>query len=751
MQTFTTLIRTAGLVVSTAFVLGATCAAEDTKPVAADKDPLPVFDNSITLSGQGNWVSGDKAAFQAQTWTSKKGLAGIEDFQLTKDLKNDVSVKSDGHLLAGSEDYLAHLNVSKNEFGSVDVGYKRFRTYYDNAGGFFLPTENTNIPLFPRDLAVDRGKFWAEAKLTLPNEPVITLRYSNELRNGTKDSTMWGASDYTGLTGTYYIPASAAAFNNNSSPTATNISRFIVPSYLQLGERQQNLEANIKHTIGNTTVEVDYLGNRVNNLDTHFFDRYPGEVRLPPISITKNTTTLVAPANFGRLNNEISVYDQLLNKTDTATASAKIETVISDAIKVHAGISYQHVTSDFTENRPNFTTLTYPTAAPVGFVIAPSYQALGLVGSAGIKTYTANVGADFKIGRDLFVEAGLKAEDLYGTASDTYQTQAAPAVSATGVMTAATPANIAAASRIKEKSLTPEISMRYTGVKDVSLYGTAEYKNLWGKERTIGQYNVVTGSPNALNDDVNENHGRYSIGANWVPCGFFTLRGETFYKDHLNNFQDYVSPPNFALGYKLKGAKLTATVKPIPTLSFTTRYVYQTGTMQTSGNSPSGTFADYQSMDAKIHNLGETIDWTPIKQFYAQANLNIVFDTTSTAYPRAGAGTATEGGNDIMRNADNNYYTGSVVAGFVVDKATNAELQYSFYKADNYVSTLITTGLPYGASGKEYTVTVGLKRKLTDKLVAEVKLGYLSSKNDTTGGRTNYNGRIAYVSLQQAF
>ena len=751
MQTFTPSLRAAGLVVSAVLALSSSHAADAVTPAAPDKDPLPVFDNSITLSGQGNWVSGDKAAFQAENWTSKKGLGGIEDFQLTKDLKNDVSVKADGHLLAGSEDYLAHLNVSKNDFGSVDVGYKRFRTYYDNAGGFFLPTENTSIPLFPRDLAVDRSKFWAEAKLTLPNAPVITLRYTNELRNGTKDSTMWGASDYTGLTGTYYIPASAAAFNNNSSPTATNISRFIVPSYLQLGERQQNLEANIKHTMGKTTLEIDFLGNRVDNMDTHFFDRYPGEVRLPPISITKNTTTLVAPANFWRMNNEISVYDQLHNQVDTATALAKIETVISEAVKVHAGVSYQHVTSDFTENRPNFTTITYPTATPTGFVIAPSYQALGLVGGAGIKIYTANIGADFKIGRDLFLETGLKAEDFYGTASDTYQTVAAPAVSATGVMTAATPANIAAASRTKEKSLTPDISMRYNGVKNISLYGTAEYKNLWGKERTINQYNVVTGSPNALNDDVNENHGRYSIGASWVPCGFFTLRGETFYKDHQNNFQDYVSPPNFALGYKLKGVKLTATVKPIPTLSFTTRYVYQTGTMQTSGNSPSGTFAEYQSMDAKSHNLGETIDWTPIKQFYMQANLNVVFDTTSTAYPRAGSGTATAGGNDILRNADNNYTNGSVIAGFVVDKATNAEVQYSFYKADNYVPTLIATGLPYGASAKEYTVTVGLKRKLTDKLVAEAKIGYLSSKNDTTGGRTNYNARIAYVSLQQAF
>jgi len=100
MQTYTTFLRTAGLVASTALVIALAHAAESVGPAAPDKDPLPVFDNSITVSGQGSWVKGDKAAFQADTWTSKKGLGGIEDFQLTKDLKNDVTVKADGHLLA---------------------------------------------------------------------------------------------------------------------------------------------------------------------------------------------------------------------------------------------------------------------------------------------------------------------------------------------------------------------------------------------------------------------------------------------------------------------------------------------------------------------------------------------------------------------------------------------------------------------------------------------------------------------------
>jgi len=258
---------------------------------------------------------------------------------------------------------------------------------------------------------------------------------------------------------------------------------------------------------------------------------------------------------------------------------------------------------------------------------------------------------------------------------------------------------------------------------------------------------TITSSNSAFND-VHENHGGYTVGANWVPCNFFTLRGETFYKDHQNNFQGYYWAPSsqFVLGYQLRGARITASVKPTPTLAFTTRYIYQTGKMQTATEA----LAEYQSMDAKSHNIGETIDWTPVKQFYMQANLNLVYDVTSTSYPRAGV-TATSGGDDAVHNANNNYWNGSVLAGFVVDKVTNAELQYTYYKAANYEAALITSGLPYGAGQTDYTVTVGLKRKLTDKLLAVAKVGYLSSESVTTGGRANYTARIAYVSLQQAF
>ena len=55
-----------------------------------------------------------------------------------------------------------------------------------------------------------------------------------------------------------------------------------------------------------------------------------------------------------------------------------------------------------------------------------------------------------------------------------------------------------------------------------------------------------------------------------------------------------------------------------------------------------------------------------------QGAVTLVYDTISTAYPKSG-GLA----NDVLRNADNNYWTGSLLAGFVVDKVTNAQVAVS--------------------------------------------------------------------------
>jgi hypothetical protein len=43
-----------------------------------------------------------------------------------------------------------------------------------------------------------------------------------------------------------------------------------------------------------------------------------------------------------------------------------------------------------------------------------------------------------------------------------------------------------------------------------------------------------------------------------------------------------------------------------------------------------------------------------------------------------------------------------------------------------------------------------VKHKINDKLIVSAKVGYLVSRNDTSGDFTNYNAVVAYVALDRA-
>ena len=694
-------LRTASL------VAGAVLALSSLRSTGTEADAIPSFDNHLNLSGEAVGVGGDKTAFQARNWTSKSGAYGIEDFRYSKDVAKDVTLVMDGHALGLTGDYLAHLNLAKSEVASVDAGYERFRTFYDGVGGFF-PLNNRWSALAYPNLYVDRSKFWTQATIALPNKPVITLSYSDEQRSGTKDSTIWADTDFTGL------------------PTGQTISqvRKIAPAYRQLSEHHHILEGTVKHTVGNTTIEVRLLGDQVNNKDTLFTARFPGEIKAP-------TGTSA--------NNQVGFYSNDGIAARTFSAEARTETILSPTLTFRTGLNYQFLNSDLSGNRPLFTST--PTAA--GALVVTTYNYLGLLGGSRAKVYTGNAGLDWKPSKTVFVQVALRGEDRYTKSNDTFSTVALASGSTT--VTAAPVLN-AAYSRVKEKVVTPTVDLRYTGIDNVVLYASATKRMLAGDERYATPYTTATPAASSLTfNDVAEDHGNYAVGANWRASSLVTVRAEVFNKDHQNRFNGYdvTTGTKYVLGYDFTGVKLTATLKPLPTLSLTTRYVGQKGTMDVTA----GTYTAYNSMDAKNHSFGESVDWTPSRQCYFQGNVNVVFDNISTVYPRAGMAANGLNADAILQDAKNNYWNASALAGWVVDEATDAQLQYTYYRANNFQPILAATSVPFGAGAVEHTVTVGLKHKFNDTMVGSVRVGYFSSRNDTTGGFGNYNGVLAYLGL----
>lgn len=718
-----TLLRCAGLAAGAAFALPGVHAAVPT-------DAFPNFESYIKITGQDASITGDGAAFQKRTTKPRDGSVGIEDFYYSKDLDKTTAMVVDGHALAGSENYLAHLNFTKTDFGSFDFGYKRFRTFYDGIGGFF-PLSKTWLPLKNEDLHVDRGEFWAELKLNRPDQPAFTLRYSNATRTGEKDSTSWNDTDFTGLP--------------NNTPPLSQV-RKLIPSYLDLSERHQTLRGSISHTVGKTTYELTLTGEATRNLDTRFGTRFPGEAKPFPAP----AATVLLPA--AKMNNQIQ-YSQT-NGIDERlfNALARTETVFNDKITLKISLGYEHLKNDFSGDRPLYTVT--PTA--VGLVIAQSNNNLNLAGISKAKVYKSAVALDTKPTKYLAVNVALKGEDRYTRSDATLTSVAATVNTTTGVITT-TPTNQAENSRVKDHSLTPVLDLNYTRFQNVSFFASASKDIVNGDEREVTPYKIGTVPANSalFYNNASQDRACYSVGAVAKPAGLLTVRGEVFYKDNTNSSASYGNDPNtyYELATQFTGVKVTVAAKLSPTLSSSTRYVYQKGKAQTRGYLT--TTPEYDSMDAGNHMICETIDWTPNAQFYVQANGSLVFNTINTVYPRAGiapaAGTSVAWNvNGVLQNSDNNYTTASLLAGAVLTKRDDLQVKVTYYRANDYIPSIALLSMPYGADNKEYSATVGVKHKFNNRLLGDFKVGYIDSTSVLSGGNTDFRGPVACLSLEFA-
>lgn len=717
--------------------------------LAADEDPFAAYSSYIKISGQAAAITGNDAAYARRSQHSPDGAAGIEDLHLQRDLDRATTLTVDGRLLAGDADYLGKFNLTRNEVGTFEVGYKRFRTFYDGIGGFF-PHNAYWSPLAEEELHTDRGHFWTDLKFTLPNAPVIHLRYSDERRTGQKDSTIWGDTDFTGI----------PLWNKTSLNPPYSSNRKLVPAYVDLDEHLRTLTAALTHTIGRTSFELGVTRAQTDNADTRWMARYPGELRpYPAYPTSASSPNILIPPS--QANNATIGYDLQEVRTTTTTYQGSFETRLSETLALFGGVRYQHVSSTFDADRQMVVDVATATGtvhavgafSPGSGTAAPgrppySYE-MG-AGGATEDVLSGNLGVRFEPARQLFVTLALKGEHTSADAFSRIHYLNTKVVLATGATTSV-PVDVANSSDVDETAWIPEVDVRYNGLRNVSLYANFDFRHVSGDEGssyaslassgTGAAGTWVASAPAVAEDNTGENHGHYKVGANWNVCTAFALRSELFYRDHRNSFTEVASGGDGVfLGYRYRGWKVSGILKPLPGLTCTTRYVQQVGSADVTVDQG----ASYDSMDSRNHLLGETIDWSPAKQVYLQLNLNVVFSSLSTAYPRAGGAA-----NSVLRNADNDYWNGSFIAGCAVGPATDLELQASYYRATNYEPALIAT-IPYGADAKESSVAVALKHRFTPTLRATLKVGYFDRQNVTTGGFTNHRGPLAYLAVEHA-
>lgn len=141
------------------------------------------------------------------------------------------------------------------------------------------------------------------------------------------------------------------------------------------------------------------------------------------------------------------------------------------------------------------------------------------------------------------------------------------------------------------------------------------------------------------------------------------------------------------------------------------------------------------------HVFGQNINWVPWTRLYLQLGFNYVVSKTETP--------ASDRVQGILE-AQNNYWTLNFNSGFALDNKTDLTAQYFYFRSDNYDDNS-AQGVPYGVGAEEHGVTVGISRRLRENLRLNLKYGFFSYRDDTSGGNKDYTAHLIYSSLQCRF
>ena len=724
--------RSAGLL-----FMGAALVLPAARILAADAtyaDAFPDYESYIKISGQAPFITGDPAAFANRTGAPSNGSGGIEDLYFTKDLPGDTTMTLKGRALGGIDDYLANINFENDKVGSIDAGYSRFRTFYDGVGGFF-PLANQFEALASQDLHVDRATTWIEAKLTKPGTPVFTVSFRNNTRTGMKDSSEWAPIINPNAVIT------KGKLVGNALPANTP---YIGPNVMTIDEHRNTFEAGMVANIGKTEETLKATYESINNNDGRGYVKYPASTVIADPTVTVQD-------------------DQEVNKYDSFRVVNETETKFTDQIAFNTGLSYVHMSST---DGGNWITPSYNATANV---VYPTQTATGIYGTSKFDDYIGNVSVDWTPTKAWRVSLAYRDESNTVTSEGGFNSVSL-ASNATSVLPKfVTTAQDLDYSHYTEHVSTPEFTVEYSGFSSLSLYAEIQDRVDNGQQHWVNPYAAVSttgtgvvttsGAPigNVFYQEADQNNEEAKVGFNWTPVSMFTVRTEVYQKDHENRFvgaNDLVGTASYgglyATGYDFLGVKLSVIFKPLPQLTFNTRYQPQSGTIFVTANPVNGGVGnEITSGKARTQMISETVNWTPNERVYVQGNLNVVYSYIQTAYPVVVVSTTTYIPTPIQ-NANNNYVAGSALAGFVVDKQTDADVKISWLRSDDYNAGIAPGGQPFGAGFNEHSYTAGLKHQFTPALRGELRGGYMKRVDQTTGYFTNYDGPIAYVSLTYA-
>jgi len=662
------------------------------EPAAGDfsDDSYEKYPNWLDLGVGGITLSGNKAAFQQRYHLSEGAYGGIEDLHAQRDLGKKWAFQMDGRALINEKDYALKLEVTREGLGFLRGGYRGYRTWYNDAGGFFPPT-GAFLRLGDDDLHMDRGEAWVEGGLLLKNWPAFTFKYTHQFRDGMKDSTSWG----------YYHPYGAPG------PV-----RGISPTFWDIDERRDIFEGNLRHTIRKTTLGAGIRYETGENNNARKIREFP----------------LESPADH-ITSREIVRYDVL-------NAHGFSETRFSPKVFLSTAYSFSTLDSDLAGSR------IYGGDYDVGYLPLPARGNgyIGLTGGSQAKEHLAAVNLRLAPWESLVVTPSLRISHV-GMDSTSWYWQTDPLF--TGAQSSLSFRDVL--------DLSQQLELRYIGITNWVFYGRAEWTEGRGDLTETG----ASGLPLPVDRYTEDRRWgqKYTLGVNWYPTRSMNLDWQFYHKMRDNDYRHIVDNtlntalsgnryPGFLANHKFTtdDANVRLTLRPTSRITLVSRYDFQYSTTDATPDPISG-LGSIESAQLTSHVFAQNATWIPWSRLYLQAGFNYVRSRTETPASQV---------SRAVLDAQNNYYSLNLTAGFVVDNKTDLQLHSFYYRADDYTDNS-AFGMPYGAGAIERGITATLVRRLRQNLRLTLKYGYFDYHDAPSGGFNNYRAHLIYATLNFRF
>ncbi|AOS46247.1 hypothetical protein Verru16b_03346 [Lacunisphaera limnophila] len=672
---------------------------------AAEPKEAPLENNIDFAYGYVD-TDGHSPAFQKHNLLDKNGFGGVEDLYLTKSLNDTTTLVLKGRALAGNNDYLFDLTVTKDDVGFVKLGYKEFRVWYDGRGGY-LPSRMFTRSLYDEDLAIDRGNLWFEAGFLPEDKPHFNVRYDLFTRKGTKSSTSWGD---TGL-----------------AVNAAN-TRGLLPTFLGIDEKRHQLSADVSQAKDNSAWALGVRVDQGDYTNSRNINRRAGEAGLDRKITAKEGQDYDLFQVRGSYENKI--HDKLM--VTTAVATTTIDTTLSGS-RIY-GADYDPVYDGAFVNRQQ---------RDEGF--------FALHGKSEMKQTIGTLSARYQPRETLVIVPSVRFETIDWTNEVEFEetnfgggTTRPPAVELVG-----------ADSEKDWEVVAASIETRYTGIKKVSLNFKADWTDSEGdltEERILEPgttHAIVSIDRDTRFERMSE---KYAATATWYVMPGTTVAAQYYYKVRTNDYRNtrdntvssadrypaYLANQDFETNdFNVRlSTKLGAQLRSV------TRYDYQ----DSSITSQDIGLAFNESGSMTTHIISETISWTPRPRWYVQGAANMVWDTLRTpAAPLTGAA----GG--LVKNSDANYIYLSLGGGYVLDEQSDVYFDYAVTESkDSFVDNSNRT-VAYGSDAKTQLASVTWTRRLDRRTSVTLKYAYAKNDDVPNGGYADYEAHMLYGKLQYRF